>query len=79
MLIRLLKISRCYELLNSIQISLETGKVCLSRSFGVEAEELRLRVSEVHVVSSVQFSSTALKKTDPTHAGKFCRHEKGHA
>jgi len=51
-LTRLLKILRCYELLISVQVFLETGKVYLSRSFSLEAEVIRLKLSEVYMVIS---------------------------
>ena len=51
-LTRLLKILRCYELLISIQVFLENGKVYLSRSFSLEAQVIRLKVSEVYMVIS---------------------------
>jgi len=47
-----LKILRCHELHTSIHVSLKTGKVYLIRSFSLEAEVIKLKVSEVCVVIS---------------------------
>jgi hypothetical protein len=45
----------------------------------MEAEVIRLKVSEVYMVNFIRFCPIGLLKTDPRYAGNFGRLKMGHA